>query len=203
MRRGTGMDRPSSGGIFGERSVRIWTVLGGIAAVVSLSWVLYRAYEGQRHTGHAGSEHSPSKSTPTARTPQNVLPSPDNVWVAQLASVPVSAGSAQLYQVLSAVRRNVPQARYLYSSDYKSLRAGYWMIYYRGPFNNGNQALVFCASHGRPTSEQCVGRFLSTNTPEGRYICLPPAGSQTKGCYHDPHPTPAAEKSTRLRRRTW
>lgn len=107
----------------------------------------------------------------------------DDVWVAQLASVPISAGSAQLQSVLAQVRSEIPGARYLNSSDYASLRPGYWVVYYLGSFQNGNDALNYCAAHGRTDRNQCVGRFLSHNRSDATYMCLPPAGNQTKDCY--------------------
>lgn len=113
-------------------------------------------------------------------------PSPgslDDVWFAQLASVPISAGSAQLQNVLVQVRREIPDARYLNSSDYASLRPGYWMVYYLGSFHNGNDALEYCAAHGRTDGNQCIGRFLSHDKSDMIYMCFPPAGSQTGDCY--------------------
>jgi len=47
----------------------------------------------------------------------------------------------------------------------------------------GSQALAFCAAHGRTTRDQCIGRFLSHDAADYKYICFPPAGSQVQGCY--------------------
>jgi len=103
-------------------------------------------------------------------------------WIAQLASVPVSAGSAELQKDLSQVRAEIPGAQYLASSDYASLRPGYWVIYYLGSFSDGTQAIEYCAAHGRTSADQCVGRFLSHDLRDKTYICFPPGGSQEKGC---------------------
>jgi eukaryotic-like serine/threonine-protein kinase len=124
----------------------------------------------------SASVHLPSRP-PKARRPENT-------WVAQLASVPISAGNAQLQQALSEVRSEVPGATYLDSSNYASLNPGYWMIYYAGQFSNGDQALAYCSAHGRVTREQCVGRFVSHTYTDRIYICFPPAGSQTSDCSH-------------------
>ena len=103
-------------------------------------------------------------------------------WIAQLASVPVSSGSADLQKELSQVRAEIPGAQYLASSDYASLRPGYWVIYYLGSFPDGTQAIEYCAAHGRTSADQCVGRFLSHDLRDKTYICFPPGGSQEKGC---------------------
>jgi hypothetical protein len=112
-------------------------------------------------------------------------PAPDPaaaVWIAQLASVPVSAGPAKLQQELGQVRAEIPGAQYLASSGYASLNPGYWVIYYLGPFSDGTQAIEYCAAHGLSDTNQCVGRFLSHDLRDKTYICVPPGGSQEKGC---------------------
>ena len=103
-------------------------------------------------------------------------------WIAQLASVPVNAGSAELQKELNQVRTEIPEAQYLASSDYASLNPGYWVIYYPGPFSDGTQAIEYCAAHGRTSTNQCVGRFLSHDLRDKTYICVPPGGSQEKSC---------------------
>lgn len=134
---------------------------------------------------HVDSSPQPSMSTGTG---SRASPSPtallDGVWIAQLASVPISAGVTKLRQMLAEVRSEIPEARYLNSSDYASLRPGYWMVYALGSFHNGNEVLAFCSTHGRGTRDQCIGRFLSHNRADRIYMCLPPVGSQTNGCYH-------------------
>jgi eukaryotic-like serine/threonine-protein kinase len=100
-----------------------------------------------------------------------------------LGSVPVSAGTAALQSELSQIRVQVPGAQYLASDSYASLRPGYWVIYYDGSFSNGTQALAYCAAHGLTTTNQCVGRLLSTNPADIGYICRPPGGPQETSCY--------------------
>jgi eukaryotic-like serine/threonine-protein kinase len=107
----------------------------------------------------------------------------DGTWIAQLGSVPVSAGSSALQPELAQVRAQVPGAQYLTSDDYASLRPGYWVIYYDGSFANGTEAVAYCAAHGRTTSNQCVGRFLSSNPADITYICPPPGGPGEASCY--------------------
>ena len=104
------------------------------------------------------------------------------VWIAQLASVPVSAGLAKLRQELGQVQAEIPGAQYLASSGYASLNPGYWVIYYLSSFSDGTQAVEYCAAHGRANTNQCVGRFLSHDLRDKNYICVPPGGGQEKGC---------------------
>ena len=104
------------------------------------------------------------------------------VWIAQLASVPVSAGLAKLQQELAQVQADIPGAQYLASSGYASLNPGYWVIYYLDSFSDGTQAVEYCAAHGRANTNQCVGRFLSHDLRDKTYICVPPGGSDEKGC---------------------
>jgi serine/threonine protein kinase len=122
-----------------------------------------------------------SQTTGTSAAPGAQNPA-SSVWIAQLASVPLSAGSAELHQELDQVRADVPGAQYLLSSDYASLNPGYWVVYYQGSFSDGTQAVEYCAAHGRTSRNQCVGRYLSHDPQDKTYICLPPGGSQETGC---------------------
>lgn len=119
----------------------------------------------------------------TATSAATGVPNPAaGVWIAQLASVPVSAGFAALQKELGQVRAEIPGAQYLLSSDYASLNPGYWVVYYLGSFSDGTQPIEYCAAHGRTSMNQCVGRFLSHDLRDKTYICFPPGGSQEKGC---------------------
>jgi eukaryotic-like serine/threonine-protein kinase len=170
----------------------LYTKIGtmtGIAAVVvaylsladTTKWYPFETPAASPSAGSAVSGRTGPRTSPSSRPSQESL---DNVWVAQLASVPITASSGQLKNVLTAVRTEIPEAGYLDSSDYASLRPGYWMVYYLGSFQNGNEALEYCAAHGRTSRNQCVGRYLSHNRSDVTYICFPPARSQTTGCYH-------------------
>jgi eukaryotic-like serine/threonine-protein kinase len=131
----------------------------------------------------AASSSSPPTRSPS-RSPHSAAASgsPNDTWVAQLASVRIGAGQAQLHKELSLVQSEVPGARYLNSSDYGSLRGGYWMIYYAGSFTNGQQALAYCAAHGLTTGNQCLGRFVSHNPADRTDMCFPPAASPSGDC---------------------
>lgn len=139
----------------------------------------------QLHGDSAASIGLPTRGNSHSSAPGKQPASLDGAWVAQLASVPLSAGAFQLQGILAQVRQEVPGARYLDSSHYASLRPGYWMIYYRGSFSNGNEALAFCAAHGRDTRNQCIGRFISGIKSDDVYMCFPPEGAQAEGCYRN------------------
>jgi eukaryotic-like serine/threonine-protein kinase len=174
--------------LFKDQSVRVWTVLGGIASVLALIWAIHPihmdASPGVTSPGSPGGSVTRTAAGHLKAVPLGRSEPPPDIWIAQLASVSVSAGSAQLQQTLDKVRTEIPGAEYLDSSNYASLNPRYWVVYYRGSFGNGNQALSYCAAHGRTTRNQCVGRFLSSDEQDKSYICLPPSGSQTTGCYH-------------------
>jgi eukaryotic-like serine/threonine-protein kinase len=135
--------------------------------------------------GSAGPASAPAASASApAPSPSGTPPptcGPDNIWIAQLASVKLS-DTAELQQTLARIHLEVPRAQVLDSSDYASLVRGYWVIYYAGPFTNGTQALTYCAAHGRSKRELCIGRFLSHNPADFGYQCYPPASSPQATC---------------------
>jgi len=119
---------------------------------------------------------SASPTSPTvqaSRTPaQTTSADAGGVWIAQLASVPLSAGTAGLQKVENQVHQDVPDTRTLVSSDYASLRSGYYVIY-RDGFTDGYAALAYCAAHGRTTANECIGRYLSHDAADATLICSP------------------------------
>ncbi|WP_406703535.1 protein kinase [Streptomyces albidoflavus] len=129
----------------------------------------------EKEDDRPGQDDSPS---PPA-TPQ---PPSGGSWIAQLFSEPVSTGTATRDRRLAAVRAEVPEARYLRSDDYASLRPGYWVFYVPGPFDDGRAALRFCAEKGRTSGNECVGRYLSDHGSDADAICHPPAASPKGGC---------------------
>jgi serine/threonine-protein kinase len=108
---------------------------------------------------------------------------PDNIWIAQLASVGFAMGTARRDETLARIRLEIRGARVLNSSHYASLRPDYWVIYYSGPFTSGTQALDYCAAHGRTTSNLCIGRFLSHDPADYYYRCYPPPTSSSPACF--------------------
>ncbi|MFF9410775.1 protein kinase [Streptomyces anandii] len=127
----------------------------------------------------ASSSPAPSMSQPSS------TPSDSGRWIAQLYSEPVSSGAAARDQRLNRIRTSVPDALYLRSDDYASLRPGYWVIYAPGPFADGRAALTFCAEHGRTTANACIGRYLSTNPADFTLQCRPPAPEAKGRCTRD------------------
>lgn len=164
-------------GIVGLGVATLAAGFGYLGLAVVVKWPPFEKSSAAVAVGH------PSSGSQVQRPVRSSSKSLDDVWVAQLASVPVSSGFAQLQQDLAAVRTEIPGARYLDSSEFASLRPGYWVIYYGGSFQNGVQAVQYCAVHGRTDRNQCVGRFLSHDASDSTYECFPPAGSQVAGCY--------------------
>ncbi|MEU7583444.1 serine/threonine-protein kinase [Streptomyces sp. NPDC041068] len=124
---------------------------------------------------------TPAKSTsPTSPTPTE--PPASGTWIAQLFSEPDTSGTATRDRRLAAVRKDVPEARYLHSDDYASLRPGFWVIYAPGPFADGRAALRFCAERGRTTGNTCVGRYLSRDSADYSLQCKPPASNPVGRC---------------------
>lgn len=139
------------------------------------------AGSGRGSQGAAASATAPAIGSSSAGTPA-ATGGPSGIWIAQLASVPLSAGTAALDSRLASVQKDVPGARVLTSSDYASLRAGYWVIYYDGGFASGTDALDFCAAWGLATENQCIGRYLSHDAADFGYQCKPPPPGPVAAC---------------------
>ncbi|MEU5953323.1 serine/threonine-protein kinase [Streptomyces sp. NPDC047525] len=118
---------------------------------------------------------SPESSSPGA-------PPASGSWVAQLFSEPVRSGADARDRRLAAVRKDVPEAEYVRSDDYASLRPGFWVIYAPGPFADGRAALRFCAERGRTAGDECVGRYLSSSGGDYDLQCKPPVSAPVGRC---------------------
>ncbi|RFU83664.1 serine/threonine protein kinase [Streptomyces triticagri] len=132
---------------------------------------------------------SPEKPTPETSTSRpeptptpSERPPASGAWIAQLFSESVSSGTAARDRRLAAVRKDVPDALYVRSDNYASLRPGYWVIYAPGPFTDGRAALRYCAEHGRTSPNTCVGRYLSDDKDDFDLLCRPPAGNPSGTC---------------------
>lgn len=128
-------------------------------------------------------QESPSTEEPEQPDPEQ--PPASGAWIAQLFSEPTSSGAATRDRRLAAVRKDVPNATYLRSDDYASLRPGYWVIYEPGPFDDGHDAVRFCSRTGRDAKNECVGRYLSDDKDEFGILCQPPASNPSGRCEHD------------------
>ncbi|MDX3451011.1 serine/threonine-protein kinase [Streptomyces sp. ME02-8801-2C] len=148
-----------------------------LAALVAVAAVLLtpRLLDGKATSGD---------SDPTARTRTSPPPSavPPGRWIAQLHSEPVGSGTAARDTRLAKIRESVPEAKFVLSDRYASLRPGYWVIYAPGPFTDGRAALAFCAERGLVTPSTCMGRYLSDSPADFTDQCLPPAASPTGRC---------------------
>ncbi|MGB8947151.1 MAG: serine/threonine protein kinase, partial [Streptomyces sp.] len=127
-----------------------------------------------------GPDGSKSPTSPRASSPG--VPPASGSWIAQLFSEPVGSGTAGRDRRLAAVREDVPEAQYLRSDDYASLRPGYWVIYSPGPFADGRAALRFCEERGRTTDKECAGRYLSSSGSDLGLLCKPPASAPVGRC---------------------
>ncbi|MFE1796588.1 serine/threonine-protein kinase [Streptomyces sp. NPDC059517] len=124
-----------------------------------------------------------STPTPTPKpSAEQSSPASGGRWIAQLFSEPVGSGTAARDRRLDAVRKSVPEAVYLRSDDYASLRPGYWVVYAPGPFTDGREALAFCEERGRTSPTTCVGRYVSTSADDYKLQCRPPAADPTGFC---------------------
>ncbi|MFF3321836.1 serine/threonine-protein kinase [Streptomyces sp. NPDC002889] len=128
---------------------------------------------------------SPTRTPPTPTRMPSSEPPPSGQWIAQLFSEPVGSGTAARDLRLAKIRRTVPEAVFVRSDDYASLRPGFWVIYAPGPFADGRAALNFCAERGRTSANTCLGRYLSSSSTDFALQCRPPAGSPTGRCTRD------------------
>lgn len=92
-------------------------------------------------------------------------------WVAQVSSVPTSAGSAALRTAYDNVTITFPSAVALRSSEWPALRNGYWVLVVPGSFDAGADVLDVCRANGQTGRDQCFGRFLSQSSTENARVC--------------------------------
>ena len=81
-------------------------------------------------------------------------------WVAQLTSVPYSAGTARLEAAWEAARAYATDAVAARSDDWTSLRDGYWVLVDPGPFSSADDVRSFCAAAGHADRDDCLPREL-------------------------------------------
>ncbi|MEV0437427.1 serine/threonine-protein kinase [Streptomyces spectabilis] len=132
-------------------------------------------------TATPSARRTPSASPGSTATRREPLPGAGR-WVAQLHSEPDTSSPATRDRKLAAVRRQVPEAQYLHSDAYASLRPGFWVFYAPGPFADGRAALRFCAERGRTSDNACIGRFLSRSSADLVFQCKPPLSSPRGRC---------------------
>ncbi|MBV7696378.1 serine/threonine protein kinase [Streptomyces sp. TRM70350] len=169
------------------------TALLAAGAITAVALTLFTPDDGQNDDKQTvGAEGSSAPSTSSAPTP-SATPTPGGSespsappgagrWIAQLYSEPLSAGTTARDRRLARIRQSVPEAVFVRSDDYASLRPGYWVIYAPGPFADGRAALAFCAERGHTTANACMGRYLSTSPADFALQCRPPATAPTGRC---------------------
>jgi cell division septation protein DedD len=109
-------------------------------------------------------------STTTPTTTTTAAPSPGSVtqlsssfeggWVAQLTSVPTSAGSDAVENAWSKARSYASGAVVTRSDDWSSMEPGYWVVVDAGPFESADEARAFCASVEHGEEADCLPREL-------------------------------------------
>ena len=185
-----------------KRSGLTSAALVGAAIGVSLLIAAAVGYLIARPSSVSGAS-GPNQTPPAASQPAAAATQPSITattpagWIAQLASIDQSTGTAALDSAFARVQLSVPQAQILNSTQYASLRPGYWVIYYPGPFANGIQALDYCTARRLTSRNKCFGRYLSTSAADLSYQCYPPAGDPSGNCYH-PSAAPSSQHDAML-----
>lgn len=99
-------------------------------------------------------------AVPSSGSVPTLSPSFRSGWVAQLSSVPTSAGSSSLEAAWERVRSDAPDAVAARSDEWPSMRDGYWVLVDAGPFASEDDVRSFCAGIGR-SGDACLPRMLS------------------------------------------
>lgn len=109
-------------------------------------------------------------TTSTAASPTTVDPEPGDLpiagpdtlpagWVAQVSSIPASAGGSALSTAFDTVSSELPRVIVLRGSEWPSLRAGFWVIVEAG-FDSAAEAVDRCTATGRVGRDACFARYL-------------------------------------------
>ena len=80
-------------------------------------------------------------------------------WLAQLTSVPYSAGTDGLAEEWQRLRGAVPGAVAARSDDWSAFRDGFWVLVDPGPFSSADDVRAFCARAGFD-GDSCLPREL-------------------------------------------
>lgn len=81
-------------------------------------------------------------------------------WLAQLTSVPYSAGTAALADEWERLRAAVPDPVAARSDDWSAFRDGFWVLVDPGPFRSADEVRSFCAAAGFDGDGTCLPREL-------------------------------------------
>jgi hypothetical protein len=102
-------------------------------------------------------------------------------WVAQVSSVPASAGGAALSRSYETVRRSVPDAIVVRGSEWPSLRRGFWVIVGTG-HDDAASAVAACEAWGFAGKDDCFARYLSADDATQRTCWRDESGSLAGTC---------------------
>ena len=102
-------------------------------------------------------------------------------WVAQVSSVPSSAGGAALSRSYDTVRRAVPDAMIVRGSEWASLRDGFWVIFHPG-YDDAPAAVAACEAWGFDGKDECFARYLSVDDGTQRTCWRDESGSLAGTC---------------------
>lgn len=136
--------------------------------------------------GSVGSEDAGGPApTPRDGEPEGLpIQGPGDVqsgWVAQVSSVPSSAGGSALARAYETVTATVPDAVILRGSEWAPLRDGFFVIVRTG-FASAAEAVEGCDDSGRTGRDECFARFLSSIDDTQRTCWRDESGSLAGDC---------------------
>ncbi len=102
-------------------------------------------------------------------------------WVAQVSSVPASAGGAALSRSFATVVDSVPDAVVVRGSEWPALRAGFWVIVRPG-YDAPSRAVSDCDAWGRRGRDVCFARYLSAGDDTQRVCWRDDSGALAGDC---------------------
>lgn len=105
----------------------------------------------------------------------------DGGWVAQISSVPSSAGGRALSGAYETVVATVPDAVILRGSEWAPLRDGFFVIVSTG-HGSATDAVEACDDSGRTGRDECFARFLSSIDDTQRTCWRDESGSLAGDC---------------------
>ncbi len=82
-------------------------------------------------------------------------------WIAQLTSVPTSAGTDAVEAAWHKATTYAADAVVARSDAWTSLQPGYWVVVDTGPFGSADDVRAFCASIDHADQSDCLARQLS------------------------------------------
>lgn len=122
-----------------------------------------------KETSAGDTDEDEATASPATVSPETFADS----WIVKLDQTWADSGTAQRDQHLEAARAQVPDAQVLLSTNFESMRAGYWVIYVPRSFDSGTEGIEYCAQLGRTTKGSCMSRYLSHDSAHQPLMCEP------------------------------